>query len=624
MHRSPLLGAWLLVVAGAAPAHPAGTLAALTQALRRLPLDDMSAAATVDLPTGHGIGRFTMRDSGTLPAPLAARHPGLRSFRGEDADGRTVRLDLSPGGLRMSLRDGARNLALRAVTETEWAALRAAATLPETNTDAVSARPSPYRTPDRDRVPAAGTPRATSRGGGTIRYDFRLAVATGSRYTAKAGGTVDSALAEVAHLVNRANEVFETDVGVHFTLVDDNDRLILTRSARDPFLRGDPVPTASHLIERVIGRANYDIGHALLDDAGGESEVGTSCVDATTRQPEPDHKAAAWSGDDAPAGSPRALDFMLHVLGRQLGAWPTAAGCQDDTLDDRAVEPGSGSTAMGYASATCRAEATLQNHADRYFHAASIAQMHDWLASRGGACATRRLSASPAPWIDPRQLGEVPVIPARTPFALEATATGAPGRRLTYTWEQMDAADRRWGDPASGSGILFRSFPPSPSGRRVFPRMATLLGHERPTAGERLPEISRTLDFRLTVRDNGGDDAMVSHADARVRVVDTGRAFALLDFPAMAVAGERMALRWDVADTDRPPISCHFVHVDLSVDGGLAWRRLADDEPNDGEATVALPDDVATDQARLRLSCDWRPFFAVSRSDFTVSTRVTN
>ena len=117
---------------------------------------------------------------------------------------------------------------------------------------------------------------------------------------------------------------------------------------------------------------------------------------------------------------------------------------------------------------------------------------------------------------------------------------------------------------------------------------------------------------------------MVSHADARVRVVDTGRAFALLDFPAMAVAGERMALRWDVADTDRPPISCHFVHVDLSVDGGLAWRRLADDEPNDGEATVALPDDVATDQARLRLSCDWRPFFAVSRSDFTVSTRVTN
>ena len=158
--------------------------------------------------------------------------------------------------------------------------------------------------------------------------------------------------------------------------------------------------------------------------------------------------------------------------------------------------------------------------------------------------------------------------------------------------------------------------------------MATLLGHEPADAGETLPGVARTLNFRLTIRDNGGDTSTVAQADTRVRIVDTGRPFAMLadESSEAAVAGGPVTVRWDVADTNAPPISCHFVSIDVSLDDGATWREpaLAVDEPNDGEARVALPPDAGANRARLRVRCDWRPFFAVSPRSFAIRRTASN
>jgi hypothetical protein len=565
---------------------------------------------------------FRVRDSHTLPPALLKRHPGLRSFRGADDKGRTLRLDLSPSGMRGRIRDGSHTWTFRPGQAAWREHMGHASSVPHLagiSATAGSASAAP---------PAVSTPvtAALAHGAGALRHDFRLAVAAGSRYVARTGGTVDTALAEITHAVNQANDVFETDVGVHFTLVDRNDRIIRPDPERDPFETHDPGVAAVMLIDREIGAGRYDIGHAVLTLTGGESHVGTSCSDARGADFFATHKAAAWSGHPAPTSESFATGYLIHILGRQLGAWPTANGCRHDTLDDRAVEPGGGSTAMGYAPAGCGGEGQwLQTRSDRYFHAASIEQMQAWLASRGGQCATRRLRAVTAPWIDPESLADAAVIPARTPFTLDARVEAAmPGRRLTYTWEQMDPGTGQRGPLRdTGEGPLFRSFPPSSISQRVFPRMAAVLGHEAAEPGETLPTTSRQLAFRLTVRDNGGDSATIASADTRLRVVDTGRPFAVTAPAAgsVAVTGERMRVRWDVADTTHPPIACHFVVIDLSTDGGRSWwsPALAVDEPNDGDATVTLPaSTVATDTARVRVRCDWRPFFAVSTGDFRI------
>src|SRR6187402_584416 len=533
---------------------------ALRRSLLRLP-QDASRSVEVTLPTGPTqSSRFRVRDSGTLPPALAKKFPGMRSFRGSDAQGRTVRLDLSIAGTRASVRDG----------DTEWL-LRPGDVAP-------LAQPGP---PDVPAVPFAGdateshdTPQsmALTRSGGGVRYDFRLAVAADSRYVARFGGTVEGALGEIVHAVNRANEVFETDVGVHFTLVDDNEKIIRADPRRDPYRRSDPGPATVQLIDREIGKRHYDIGHAVTTLFGGESHTGTSCSDDRRADFFATHKAAAWSGHANPESEPYAIGFMIHVLGHQLGAWPTANGCSRPTLPDRAVEPGSGSTAMGYAPSGCGGDAqALQAHSDLYFHAANIEQMQAWLGSGGGRCASKRINPISAPWFDPEPLAEEKVIPARTPFVLEGSAEQeASGRRLTYTWEQMDVGDEQRGALADkGNGPLFRSFAPTLSGSRSFPRMAAVLGHESSEPGETLPTTSRLLNFRLTVRDNGGEHATVASTNTRVRVVDTGRPFAVLSPQAAVrgIGGQALRVRWDVAGTTAEPLSCHFLEIDLSLDG---------------------------------------------------------
>lgn len=593
--------------------------ASLRRSLLRLP-QDASRNADVKLPTGATTSSlFHVRDSGTLPPALAAKFPGMRSFRGSDAEGRTVRLDLSKEGVRASVREG----------DKEWlihpgdvAMARGNASM-ASSSSAVARASEASEAPELPDLPVS---MAALRSGGGVRYDFRLAVAASSAYVARFGGTVEAALGEIVHAVNRANEVFETDVGVHFTLVDDNEKIIRANPRRDPYRRMDPGPATVRLIDREIGTKNYDIGHAVTTLVGGESHMGTSCSDDRSADFFATHKAAAWSGHANPESEPYAVGFMIHVLGRQLGAWPTANGCGRTTLADRAVEPGGGSTVMGYAASGCGGEVQwLQARPDLYFHATSIQQMQGWLGSRGGRCARKHINPVSAPWIDPEPLAEEKIIPARTPFMLEGSAeSAAGGLRPTYTWEQMDVGDEQRGALTDrGNGPLFRSFAPTPSGIRSFPRMAAVLGHETVEPGETLPTTSRLLNFRLSVRDNGGEQATVASADTRVRVIDTGRPFTVLspDAGTRGVGGQALHMRWDVAGTTGEPISCHFLEIDLSVDGGASWLAtpLAKDVRNDGEADVTLPAiELPTERARLRARCDWRPFFAVSPGDFTI------
>lgn len=595
---------------------------ALRRSLLRLP-QDASRSTEVELPTGTATSsRFRVRDSGTLPPALAARFPGLRSFRGADAEGRTVRLDLSKTGLRASIRHCQAEWLIRPDEKAMSMPAMSAPAAPSNRPTAASDAAPGIAAHDAAQVATM----ALARTGGGLRYDFRLAVAADSRYVARFGATVEGALAEIVHAVNRANEVFETDVGVHFTLVENNDRIMRANPRHDPYRRMDPGPATVELIDREIGKGNYDIGHAVTTLFGGESHIGTSCSNDRRADFFATHKAAAWSGHAHPDNEAYAIGFMIHVLGRQLGASPTANGCGRPTPADAAVEPGGGSTAMGYAPSGCGGAAqSLQERSDLYFHAVNIAQMQAWLGSRGGRCAAKRINPTAAPWIDPALFTEEKVIPARTPFLLEASAEPDTKRlRLTYAWEQMDSGDEQKGALIDrGNGPLFRSFAPTSSAVRSFPRMAAVLGHDAPDPGETLPTTSRLLDFRLTVRDNGGDRATVASADTRVRVVDTGRPFAVLS-PAAGmhgVGGQAFRLRWDVAGTTAAPIDCHFLEIDLSVDGGHTWRPepVATDEANDGEADIMLPAIATqTDHARLRVRCDWRPFFAVSPGDFTI------
>ena len=96
--------------------------------------------------------------------------------------------------------------------------------------------------------------------------------------------------------------------------------------------------------------------------------------------------------------------------------------------------------------------------------------------------------------------------PAGTPVGMFSASDPDAGDRLTYLWEQFDLGPATTAatintDP--GTGPIFRPFDASTSPTRLFPRLGNILAGTQ-TIGEVLPTVARTLNFRVTARDNRG------------------------------------------------------------------------------------------------------------------------
>jgi len=69
--------------------------------------------------------------------------------------------------------------------------------------------------------------------------NYRIAIAATGEYTAKHGGTVAGAMSAIATTINRVNQVFEQDLGIHLSLVENNDKLIYVDANTDPYFGSD-------------------------------------------------------------------------------------------------------------------------------------------------------------------------------------------------------------------------------------------------------------------------------------------------------------------------------------------------------------------------------------------------
>ncbi len=439
---------------------------------------------------------------------------------------------------------------------------------------------------------------------------YRFAVAATGEYTAYHGGTVALAAAAQVTTMNRVNGVYERDMAITMEIIPNNDLIIFTNSGTDPYTNGTPGSMINENqveIDNTIGSGNYDIGHVFGTNSGGLAGLGVVCSGG--------QKARGVTGSANPIGDPFDIDYVAHETGHQFGANHTQNNnCNRNNAT--AMEPGSASTIMGYAGICAP---NVQSNSDDHFHGISLQEIHNEITSHG--CPVITSIANTAPTITGTN-GNV-TVPANTPFALTAFVTDPDGDALLYCWEQMDnAAATMPPDPSSTDGPNFRSNSPVSDSTRYFPNLTDLAAGITPT-WEVVPSVSRTMNFRVTVRDQSiGVVGCNDHADVTV-TTDAGSGPFIVTYPSASgitwIGNGSETVTWNVANTDVAPVSCDFVDIFLSTDGGATYPFvLATNVPNDGSETITVPN-VGTTTARVMVMCSNGTFFDISDNDFEIS-----
>ena len=570
---------------------------------------------SVPLPTGKMV-TYQLQANSALAQGLAEKYPAIKTYDAYRVDDPTnvAKFELTPAGLRGMFYDQGRLIYLDpkylnndriytsyyksdAVSQVDQSI-----TFNSPITNALSQSNKTGDTLARERL--ARIPVALR--------EYRLAITTTGEYT-QFHGSVSNVMAELATLVNRMNMIYEQDLAVRMSLVANNDQLIFTDAATDPFqnsLNNDSSESTRVISDR-IGAASYDVGHVLTTDGGGLAFLGAVCRNSI--------KGGGASGSARPVGDSFHVDLVAHELGHQFGANHTFNGltgaCNGNRSATSSYEVASGSTIMAYAG-ICGSQ-NLQRNADPFFHGHSMDEINSHLALFA-SCGTSTEQSNRTPVAE---AGNNFTIPANTPFTLTGTGSDEDNDALTYDWQQFDLGPASNGTAEQvddGQRPLFRAFSPKDSASRTFPQISDVLSGSL-TLGETYATTNRDLNFRLIVRDNKGG---VASDNTVVTVVDTGEAFSVTEPSAgSSWTVPQQTVSWNVAQTDQAPISCSNVAIDLSLDGGANYAiNLAQSTPNDGSFDVELPAATSTN-ARLRVSCLNNVFFAVNSGGFTVNSQ---
>ena len=448
---------------------------------------------------------------------------------------------------------------------------------------------------------------------------YRLAISNTIEYAAyhlTAAGTPAGAslavkkgvvLSAMVVSLTRLNGIYEREMSLRMNLVANNDLVIFIDSdsyTNSPTMINEIQP----IVDGLIGFTNYDMGHGYCTTDSGIAQGSSVCSSG---------KARGITGNPAPVGDPFDVDYVAHEMGHQFGASHTQNNnCNREASS--AYEPGSASTILGYAGICAP---NVQANSDAHFHARSILQMTSFVTSGSASCRSIATNGNTAPVVN---AGSDYTIPRGTAFILKGSATDVNGDALTYCWEQYN--NEITTQPplqTATTGPNFKSVPPSTSPNRYMPRFSDVLNGNLAPTWEVVPNVARTMNFALTVRDNRVGGGMTNRDDVIVTTANVGP-FRVTS-PAASVSwntNSSQNITWDVAGTTANGINTTNVNILISTDGGATFSTLLANTTNDGNHIVTMPATPAVN-CRILVEAVGNIFYAVS-PNFSIGYTITN
>jgi subtilisin-like proprotein convertase family protein len=588
---------------------------ALQTAPNRLTASQSNVLITIPNVNG-GVERFKMFEFSNFAPELQAQYPSIRSYVGVGVDDKKaqIRLSVDDSGMQaMIFRTDKRNefiepYATNGLVYAVYESSREKGALPFTCSTVDNSVAHSLQ-----RQQNVQTPMSSS---GELLL-FRLALSCNGEYTAYFGGTVAGALAAMNATMTRVNGVFEKDLSIHMNIIANNNLVIFTNAATDPYTTmANWNAQLQNTLTNIIGESNYDVGHMFGSTGGGGNAgcIGCVCEDGSKGS------GITSPANGVPMGDTFDIDYVAHELGHQFGGNHTFSHNVEGSGVN--VEPGSGSTIMGYAGITAR---DVQSNSDDYFVYATIKQIEDNMI--GKTCPTRVTLTNITPVVN---AGLDYTIPKSTPFVLTGVASDGNGDLLTYCWEQNDTATTQTGAASAASatktgGPNWRSYNPVSSPQRYFPPIDRVIANQSTTQGleiavEALSSVARTLDFVLTVRDNFAGAGQTKSDDMIVTVDAISGPFLVLT-PNTSLSwtvGSNQTVTWDVAGTTANGVNAQYIDIFLSTDGGFTYPiQLASKVPNDGSEVITVPNNIGTTN-RIMVKGYKHIFYDISNTNFSI------
>ncbi|MEZ7499333.1 M12 family metallo-peptidase [Flavobacterium sp. Arc3] len=462
---------------------------------------------------------------------------------------------------------------------------------------------------------------------------LRLALSCTGEYAAYHGGTKANALAAMNATMSRVNGILNRDLAIKLILVANNDVVVYIDAATDPYseaaagANGAWSQELQTTLTNVIGDSKYDIGHLFGASGGGGNAGCIGCVCESPSISVPLGKGSAYTSpaDGIPQGDNFDIDFVVHEIGHQLGANHTFSHELENTSVNVNVEPGSGSTIMGYAGITN--DYDVQASSDDYFAYVSILQIQTNLATKTCPVSTAIINNPPI-----INAGVDYTIPNGTAFILKGTGLDAEGDVVTYTWEQNDAAvvstaDNSLAVSTKPDGPLFRSLYPSAYSIRYMPSYSNVLANKLTSKWESVATVARTLHFVLTGRDNAAQGTAQTNSDEMiVNVSGKVGPFAVTSQNSVNISwvrGGSQTITWSVNGSNTLTGSAN-VNIKLSIDGGLTFpTTLASNTLNDGSEAITVPN-VNAKNCRILIEPVGNIYYAVNSTAFAIGYSVVS
>ncbi|MCF6223272.1 MAG: M12 family metallo-peptidase [Flavobacteriaceae bacterium] len=424
-------------------------------------------------------------------------------------------------------------------------------------------------------------------------------------------------LAAMTTAMTRINAVFENDLAITMQIVASNSDIIYLDGTTDPYDNDDGSAMLTQnqtTCDNIIGTNDYDIGHVFSTGGGGIASLAVVCTNS---------KARGVTGAPNPTGDHFYFDFVAHEFGHQFGANHTfngdAGNCVGSNRNDpTAVEPGSGSTLMAYAS-FCSPQ-NVQNHSDLYFHVVSIDEILANITTGNSTCgvATDLTTNLFVPTVN---AGNDFIIPIATPYKLVGQGADGDNDPISFCWEQIDNEITNIPpNEMALSGALYRSINPKINGERYLPDLLTVVNGNISSKWEVTPAVARDINFKLTVRDNNTEAGQVASDDLKITVTDAAGPFIVTSQNEDNLVWDQNpteTITWDVAGTIANGVNVSNVNILLSTDGGITFSTISSNTPNDGTQDIMVPDTEAS-KCFVMVEAIGNFFYAINSKTFSI------